>query len=104
EERLRLALRAGDAWTWEWDPQTDIIRRSAEALGLFGTGPTTLSDEMAHTLEAVMNLDRERVAEGLQASARTGTDFRQEVRFLINGEIRWVDARASVIQDEDGGR
>jgi PAS domain S-box-containing protein len=104
EERLRLALRAGDAWTWEWDPQTDIIRRSAEAFGVFGTGPTTLSDEMTHTLETVMNLDRERVTEGLRASAQTGADFRQEVRFLINGQMRWVDARASVIEDEDGNR
>jgi PAS domain S-box-containing protein len=104
EERLRLALRAGDAWTWEWDPQTDVIRRSAEAFGVFGTGPTTLSDEMAHTIENIMNLDRERVTEGLRASAQTGADFRQEVRFLINGQIRWVDARASVIEDEDGNR
>src|SRR3954453_8948484 len=104
EQRLRLALRAGDAWTWEWDPQTDVIRRSEEALGVFGTGPTTLSDEMTHTLETVMNLDRERVTEGLRASAQTGADFRQEVRFLINGQIRWVDARASVIEDEDGNR
>jgi PAS domain S-box-containing protein len=104
EERLRLALRAGDAWTWEWDPRTDVIRRSAEAMGVFGTGPTTLSDEMSHTLETIMNLDRERVSEGLRASAQTGNDFRQEVRFLIDGQIRWIDARASVIADEDGNR
>jgi len=104
EQRLRLALRAGDAWTWEWDPRTNVIRRSPEAFGVFGTGPTTLSDAMTHTLETVMDVDRERVADGLRASAQNGVDFRQEVRFLINGQIRWVDARASVIEDEDGNR
>ncbi len=104
EQRLRLALRAGDAWTWEWDPQTNVIRRSEEASGVFGTGPTSLSDEMTHTLESVMNLDRERVAEGLRASVQSGADFRQEIRFLINGQVRWVDSRASVIEDEDGNR
>jgi PAS domain S-box-containing protein len=104
EQRLRLALRAGDAWTWEWDPRTNVIRRSPEAFSVFGTGPTTLSDAMTHTLETVMELDRERVADGLRASAQSGVDFRQEVRFLINGQMRWVDARASVIEDEDGNR
>src|SRR6266705_143541 len=81
EERLRLALRAGEAWTWEWDPRTDVIRRSAEAFGTLGRGPTTLQDEMQHTLHTLMNLDRERVREGLRASAQNGVDFRQEVRF-----------------------
>jgi len=103
EERLRLALRAGDAWTWEWDPRTDVIRRSAEAFGTLGRGPNTLKDEMQHTLQTIVNLDRDSVTEALRASAQTGADFRQEVRFLINGEIRWVDARASVI-DDDGNR
>jgi len=100
EERLRLALRAGDAWTWEWDPRTDVIRRSAEAFGTLGRGPSTLVDEMQHTLQTIVNLDRDSVMEALRASAQTGADFRQEVRFLINGEIRWVDARASVIDDD----
>jgi PAS domain S-box-containing protein len=104
EERLRLAVKAGDAWTWEWDPRTDIIRRSAEAFGTLGRGPTTLMDEMQHTLKNIVNLDRERVVAGLRASAETGKDFRQEVRFLIQGEIRWVDARASVVEDDDGNR
>src|SRR5256885_11002067 len=82
EQRLRLALRAGDAWTWEWDPRTDVIRRSPEAFGVFGSGPRTLSDAMTHTLETIVNLDRERVTEELRASAENGADFRQEVRFL----------------------
>jgi len=58
---------------------------------------------MQHTLQTIVNLDRDSVMEALRASAQTGADFRQEVRFLINGEIRWVDARASVI-DDDGNR
>jgi PAS domain S-box-containing protein len=104
EERLRLALKAGDAWTWEWDPKTGIIRRSSEAQNVLGGGPTTLSDALEHTLKRISELDRERVAQGLQRSVQTGADFRQEVRFLIEDTIRWVDARATVIEDEDGNR
>ncbi|MFL6300807.1 MAG: PAS domain S-box protein [Terriglobales bacterium] len=104
EERLRLALKAGDAWTWEWDPKTGIIRRSSEAQNVLGGGPATLSDALEHTLKTISELDRERVAEGLRRSVETGADFRQEVRFLIEDTIRWVDARATVIEDEDGNR
>jgi len=104
EERLRLALKAGDAWTWEWDPKTGIIRRSSEAQNVLGVGPTTLSDALEHTLTTISELDRVRVAEGMLRSAQTGSEFRQEVRFLIEDTIRWVDARATVIEDEDGNR
>jgi PAS domain S-box-containing protein len=104
EERLRLALKAGDAWTWEWDPKTGIIRRSSEAMGVLGGGPTTLSDALAHTLTIISESDRKRVAEELQRSVDTGADFRQEVRFVIEDTIRWIDARGTVIEDEDGNR
>ena len=104
EERLRLALKAGDAWTWEWDPKTGLIRRSSEAQNVLGGGPATLSDALEHTLTTISESDRERVAEGLRRSVETGADFRQEVRFVIEDTIRWVDARGTVIEDEDGNR
>jgi PAS domain S-box-containing protein len=104
EQRLRLALKAGDAWTWEWDPRSGVILRSHEALRVFGSGPTTLSDGLEHTLQTISELDRQRVAEALRISAETGADFRQEVRFLIDGAIRWVDSRGTVIEDEYGNR
>ena len=104
EERLRLALKAGDAWTWEWDPKTGIIHRSSEAMGVLGNGPTTLSDAIEHTLTTISEADREQVVEGLRRSVETGVDFRQEVRFLIEDTIRWVDTRGTVITDEDGNR
>ena len=56
EERLRLALKAGDAWTWEWDPKTGIVHRSSEALGILGSNPTTLTDELEHTLQSISEL------------------------------------------------
>jgi PAS domain S-box-containing protein len=104
EQRIRLALKAGDAWTWEWDPRTGVVRRSPEALSVFRSGPLTLSDPLEHTLQTISELDRQRVLEALHASVETGVDFREEVRFLVNDTIRWIDSRASVIEDEYGQR
>jgi len=36
EERLRIAAEVGRMYAWEWDPATDLIRRSAECAGILG--------------------------------------------------------------------
>jgi PAS domain S-box-containing protein len=36
EERLRVAAEVGKMYAWEWDPETDSVRRSAECAGILG--------------------------------------------------------------------
>jgi PAS domain S-box-containing protein len=60
EERLRLAAHAGRMFAFEWDPATDVVRRSrdcAEILGL--TGDPTI-DTGTNYFARVVPEDRER--------------------------------------------
>ena len=43
EERLRVAAEVGKMYAWEWDPETDSVRRSAECEGILGTNDTGIA-------------------------------------------------------------
>ena len=91
EERLKFALEAANAGTWEVALETQEIVASDRALSLLGFAPgTPVTHETA--LARVHPDDRPRLEEGLRHTVETGEPYRLEWRALLpDGSIRWVE-------------
>ena len=93
EARLKFALDAANAGTWESVPETGEFFASDGALALHGAPPgTLLSREKA--VDAVHPEDRPRVEENFRRAVARQEPLRHEFRFpLPDGSIRWVESR-----------
>ena len=96
EERLKFALEAASAGTWEVAPETGELSASDRALSLLGR---PLATPMTHekALGAVHPDDRPLVEEAFRLTLETGEPFRVETRVpLPNGPIRWLESRGEL--------
>ncbi len=93
EARLKFALDAANAGTWESVPETGEFFASDGALALHGAPPgTLLSREKA--VDAVHPEDRPRVVENFRRAVARREPLRHEFRLqLPDGSIRWVESR-----------
>jgi PAS domain S-box-containing protein len=103
EERLRLAIEAGDVGTWDYDPESRAVRADDRYRRLFGVGhdaPFTLDV----IVRAIHPEDRQRVSEALERAfdARSGGEYTIEYRTtgIDDGRERWVSMRGRVMFDE----
>ncbi|TAH64775.1 MAG: PAS domain-containing sensor histidine kinase [Rhodopseudomonas palustris] len=102
ETRLRLALDAAEAGTWEANATLGTYNASDRALTLTGFSPGTHL-----TIErALSNLlpEDQKLLEGLVVETfRTGKPFSAEVRSKrLDGSIRWLSKRGALRNGPDG--
>ena len=92
EQRLKFALEAGNAGTWEYVPETGEFTASDRALAMHGAPPgTPMSFEKA--MATVHPEDRDSTVEANLQAVRNGKPFRVELRMpLPDGSIRWVES------------
>ena len=104
EARLRMALSAAKAGTWEAVPERGEMDASEQALALYGIAPgTVMSHELA--LSVIFPEDRQRVEMELQRTLQTGAPYRVELRARqLNGSIRWLYSQAELRPDLEPGR
>jgi PAS domain S-box-containing protein len=103
EERLRQALGAAKAGTWEWDLRTDVNAWSSEIWGLYGLSPDTVSPSYESFMECILPEDRGRIVAALEAAVGTGTGINLEWRVRGSGpEGRWLMSRGKPEFDEAG--
>jgi PAS domain S-box-containing protein len=103
ETRLRLALDAARAGTWDWEAGTNRMVWSTRNYELYGIDPSS-EPTMARWLEAVHPDDRARTQEENERIL-TGNDehFRLEYRVALPGQgIRWIAVLGQVHRDERG--
>jgi PAS domain S-box-containing protein len=103
EERLRLAMHAANAGSWEADPEGGEFIASDRALALHGLAPgTQLNHKRA--LAAVHPKDRPAVEEALRHTLETGAPFRVELRTRrADGSVRWLLSQGE-LQEGKGHR
>ena len=96
EERLKFALEAAGAGTWEMTPETGELTASDRTLVLHGLLPgTPVTHEKA--LANVYPTDQPRVEEAFRRTLETGEPFRVEARrALPDGSIRWLELRGEL--------
>lgn len=94
EQRLRLAIEAGQLGLWEIDPQTAAVQQDARSLQILGRRES--ARDLAEALDAVHPEDTERVRFKLARALDPVGDgrFEDEHRILVPGtqEVRWVRA------------
>jgi PAS domain S-box-containing protein len=100
EARLRLALDAAKAGTWEWDLQTNEDIWSDELWDLYGLEPESCKPSYENWLRTVHPDDRETAQAVAEAAARNGTEINLEYRVVYpNGEVRWLMSRGRPVCD-----
>ena len=98
EERLRLAIEAGDLGTWDWNLATNEMTWSDRLSAMFGLPPNTVLS-FDRGIEAVHPEDREEVARRIRAAL--DPDGKGEYVNVFravwpDGTIRWLLARGRV--------
>jgi PAS domain S-box-containing protein len=103
EERLRIAVLAGNIGIWDWDPETDEVTLSEEVYRLHGMEPAEGAHTFAEFLPRIHPEDRPGVQQGLADAVARGHDFSHEFRVLLpDGEVRWLSSWARVVQEDRG--
>jgi PAS domain S-box-containing protein len=103
ELQLSLAIRAGQAGTFDWNAQGNTTVWSDELLALYGMTREQFGGRHEDWLACLVPEDREAGETAVQHSLETGSfslDFR--IRRRDNGEVRWMHGRGQVFFDERG--
>ena len=103
ESRLRLALEAAHAATWEWDLETNRNVWSDELWKLYGLEPHS-SEASYEAWRSILHPDnREETERVVNEAARAGSELSLEFRVLHrDGATRWLLSRGCPVRDADG--
>ncbi|QPV62149.1 PAS domain S-box protein [Halosimplex litoreum] len=103
EERLRLALEAGDLGVWELDLESGTSPdRSPRHDRIFGYEQPQAEWSFERFLDHVHPADRERVEESFEAAFDTG-EWRFECRIVrADGAERWIEGQGEFFDGEGG--
>jgi PAS domain S-box-containing protein len=103
EERLRLALDAGQLGIWDWDIQTGRVVWSDRVSQLFGRVLSSFPGSYEGYLSCIHQEDREQVTAAITAAIRHGGPYMIEHRVVWpNGAVRWMACRGQVRCDAAG--
>ena len=103
DERLRLAIEAGQLGIWDWDIEADRVEWSERVYELHGLAPGEFGGRVADFAALVHPDDAAAVAAGLDQALKGGASFAAEFRVpLRDGSLRWLATRAEVIRDPSG--
>jgi PAS domain S-box-containing protein len=103
EQRLHLALRAGNMGIWDWDIVANQVMWSEEVSDIFGLG----KDQMPRTLETFLPYvhphDRAMTAEAVRATLEENASYYLDHRIVWpSGEVRWLSCKGQVKRDSQG--
>lgn len=106
EERLRVAVEAGEFGTWELDLDTDVSICSPRHHSILGYAALTETWSSADFRRHVVSEDLPKVDEAFDRAVRFGEPLglRVRIRRADSGEIRWIDMRGLAMQRADSGR
>lgn len=104
EERLRLALDAAKMGTWNWNIETGAVSWSDGIEPMFGMSPGSFDGRYETYLSLVHPEDLSKVQSAISYALQSdgSEDYYVEHRLLVEGEIRWLEARGRVHRNETG--
>jgi PAS domain S-box-containing protein len=106
QAKLRQALRASGIGLWDWNIETNEVVFYEEWKRQLGYEETELSNSFETWKVLLHPDDHDRVIASMQSYVcqRQG-EYRQEFRLRHkDGTYRWIEARASFVTEEGGGR
>lgn len=95
EQRLSLALKAGNMGIWDWDVVSDRVIWSEEVAGLFGIAQDAVPQTFGEFLPCIHPEDRAMSTEAVQATLNLDAPFELDHRIL------WPSGKSvgSVVKD-----
>jgi PAS domain S-box-containing protein len=102
-ERFRMAAEGAGIGVWEWDLVANRVFWDERMYRLFGADRSRVDDLYAYWSSCLHPDDRERTIAELNASLNGGGTFDAEFRIVKpNGDVRYLQASASVQHDSSG--
>jgi len=103
EERLELATKVNQIGIWELELETGRLEWNDTMFQIFGKDPSTFQYGLSDWSQTVHPDDLERTELAFQESIKTLAPLDIDFRVVKgNGDIRYVNARAVIINDDDG--
>ncbi|WP_062016972.1 sensor histidine kinase [Aureimonas sp. AU4] len=106
DARLRIALHAADLGSWEYEPDTDIWRRSPTVDAFFGVRPGEGGSVAAPFFAMMHPDDRPSVIAAVQNAVgspdQTTLHFNYRVVDRLTGETRHIASRGEVLRTSKG--
>jgi PAS domain S-box-containing protein len=100
EERLRLALGAGEMGIWDWDMTTGAIQWSENLEPLHGLAPGTFAGTFEAFLALIHPDDRQRFTDVVRDAVERRGDYEAEFRVVSpDGTLRWMLGKGQVFAD-----
>ncbi|CAN5483882.1 hypothetical protein BH18ACT1_BH18ACT1_02790 [soil metagenome] len=99
EQRLRVALRAGQLGIWEWDRSTGVVEWDSTTEAMFGLVPGAFGGTIEEYLDRVHPDDRGAILEAIEGAVADGRDLDIEHRVLArDGSDVWLACRGAVVR------
>jgi PAS domain S-box-containing protein len=103
EERLRLALEAGQMGHWDWNILTGDVAWSPDHNRMLGLPVDQARGNYAQFMERIHPEDRARIAGALSRSQAEQQPYQEEFRAIWpDGSIHWIAGDGRVYADGDG--
>ncbi|MFL6214182.1 MAG: PAS domain S-box protein [Blastocatellia bacterium] len=103
EERLRLALEAGQVGTWDWDIASNHVTWSETIYHFHGLKPGEFSGRVEDFAALVHPDDRERVNVAIQAAVESRQTYSAEMRVVWpDGTVRWIATNGKALYNAEG--
>jgi len=103
EERVRLALGAGQMGAWDIDVETDLTRWDRKEFALLGLAEGTVTPSPDEFFRRVHPDDLPLVQESVRRAIEETGALEHEFRVVRpDGEIRWLAAKGQVLNDHQG--
>jgi PAS domain S-box-containing protein len=103
EERLRLALNAGDMGTWDWDLTTDVLTWDSRQFELFGIRREEFRNVAAQAIATIHPDDWPRVEAAIVNARDRDASFREEFRVRHpDGSVHWLVGLGQPLRDGSG--
>lgn len=102
EERLRLALEAGQMGAWDWDKRTNTLKWSRNHFIIMGLVPFSGDPTYDTWADRVHPDDHPRIMAALEKAIQENAEYWAEYRIVWpDGTIRWVESRGMPVYDDD---
>jgi len=103
EERLRVAAEVGRMYAWEWDPVTDLVRRSAECASILGNDESSPEGVARDYFTFIHPDDGPRLLNVVDTLTPDAPDYRMQYRRTrTDGVLLWLEESGHATFDRAG--